>query len=90
MAAAHVWGMFLELDVTRTSSGFGLNPLPFSEFAAYERMTRTRLTLAEVALLRVLDMERITFFGKMAKAGTKKDDNRGATHVPPLPPDTGV
>lgn len=48
---------FLELNAARTGTGFGANPLSFTEIFSWSALTRVRLRPWEVAALRRLDTE---------------------------------
>ena len=50
-----LWGCFIELHAARTSSGFGANPIPFTEIDAYSRLMGAQLRQHEVAILRAMD-----------------------------------
>jgi hypothetical protein len=51
----HVWNAFIELHGARGSSGFGPNPIPFQEIAAYRAVTGVDLSPWEVKVIRALD-----------------------------------
>lgn len=51
----HVWRAFGRLSSRRGSNGFGINPIGWSEFDAFLRLTKTRLTPWEVAQVEMLD-----------------------------------
>lgn len=55
-ALAHVWEWFQSLNTGRTGSGFGMNPLTFSEISAWCALTGNTLTPWEVDLLKTLDV----------------------------------
>jgi hypothetical protein len=52
---------FCELSQTRSSNGFGANPISFAEIEAWARMTRSMPTPREVLLLRRLDAVALRF-----------------------------
>jgi hypothetical protein len=55
LEAAHVWQLFLELHGTRTSNGFGLNPISYTEIDAYNRLYGYDVSPEELYLLKVAD-----------------------------------
>jgi hypothetical protein len=55
LEAAHVWAWFCDLHSARSSSGFGPNPISYSEIAAWGKLTGERVRRHEVKLLRQLD-----------------------------------
>ena len=50
-----VWRWYCELGSARTSNGFGLNPLSYTEIKAYADLTGVRMTPWEITLLKRLD-----------------------------------
>lgn len=55
-AVEHVWRWYCELGGARTSNGFGLNPISYSEIRAWADLTGADPTPWEVSLLKRLDM----------------------------------
>lgn len=51
LAAAHVWAWFLELSARRQGSGFGVNPVGWTDVAAWASLTGVRPTPWEMDLL---------------------------------------
>jgi hypothetical protein len=51
----YVWGWFCELSGARTSNGFGLNPISFTEILAWAQLAGVAPTPWEVRLLKRLD-----------------------------------
>jgi len=47
--------MFTELNQSRTSNGFGANPISYSEMHAWSELTEQRPTASEVAAIKKLD-----------------------------------
>jgi len=47
--------MFSRLNATRTSSGFGANPITYLEIESMSRLTGTPVAPWQVDLLRVMD-----------------------------------
>lgn len=55
LALDHVWRWYCELGGARTSNGFGLNPISFTEIRAWADLTGADPTPWEVGLLKRLD-----------------------------------
>lgn len=66
-AAGHLLVWFWELNSTRTSNGFGANPISYTEISAWAMLTSHVLRPEEVRLLRVLDN---AFLSVMNERGT--------------------
>jgi hypothetical protein len=52
--ALHIWRWFLELDATR-QNGMDINPISYSEIAAWSKLTGNRPRRHEVEVLRQID-----------------------------------
>ena len=61
---AHVWGWFRELNQARTSNGFGMNPLTYSEIEAWSRISGTVTRPQEIQLLKRLDAVYLSVMAK--------------------------
>lgn len=72
---AHLWRWFQELAATR-QSGFGANPISFSEIDAWARLTRTRPAAWEVRALRALDNELLLLSNAEHKEKSKAKNGR--------------
>lgn len=68
LALEHVWNWFSDLCGARTSNGFGLNPITFSEIAAWAQLTGNAPSSWEVSLLKRLDLAYLARQGKGAQA----------------------
>ena len=55
IGALHIWQWFWELNGTRTSNGFGANPIQYSEIVAWARLHGIRPKGLEIELIRALD-----------------------------------
>lgn len=70
------WKIFIHLHNARTSSGFGINPIPYSEIEAYCRLMNEELEEWEVSLIREFDSVALAQFSKeqekVNKSKTKK------------------
>jgi hypothetical protein len=52
---AYLFGIFQELNASRSHNGFGYNPLTYTEVDAYRRMTGTVLNAWQVKMLMRID-----------------------------------
>jgi hypothetical protein len=52
----HIWRWYCELGSARTSNGFGLNPLSYTDIKAYADLTRAHMTPWEIGVLKRLDL----------------------------------
>lgn len=59
--------MFLELNGQRTGSGFGPNPLQFSELLAWQQMTSRRLVPWETRAVLAMDRAYMVVSAELAK-----------------------
>ena len=57
MAGQRVWHQFLALHISRTSSGFGPNPISHVEMESFGRMRRDEIRPFEVEMIRALDQK---------------------------------
>jgi hypothetical protein len=62
---AYIFGIFQELNASRSHNGFGYNPLSYTEVDAYRRMTGTVLNAWQVKMLMRIDQ---IFLAASAKA----------------------
>jgi hypothetical protein len=67
----HIWRWYCELGSARTSNGFGLNPLPYTEIQAYADLSGIRMTPWEVGLIKRLDM--VTIKGQKSGADAEPE-----------------
>jgi hypothetical protein len=54
-ALIHCWYWFIELSRTRTSNGFGANPISYNEIVSWSDLTGVRPDNIEVQALMALD-----------------------------------
>lgn len=54
-AGIPVWNAFARLSYSRSSNGFGANPIPYTEIEAFCRLTGTDLSPWEVETITALD-----------------------------------
>lgn len=68
----YIWDWFVELDSTRTGSGFGVNPIQFSEIVAYFTLIDIEPDAFEITALRMLDRVALNHYRKEIDKATKK------------------
>jgi hypothetical protein len=66
----HVWRWFDDLQSARGNSGFGLNPLSYSELQAWATMTHCAPTPFEVRLLKDLDL---LYLAEMSRRSSEQE-----------------
>lgn len=66
---ADLWGGFLELDRARGQSGFGPEPLAYSDIEAWARLTGRALSPQDVAL--IVELDRLGFAVRADAKGKK-------------------
>jgi len=64
--------MFIDLDSTRTSNGFGINPIQYSEMLAYFELFNIEPEDYEITAIRLLDSIAREHFNKKMKEDKKK------------------
>ncbi len=64
--------MFLDLDQTRSSSGFGTNPITYTEIANYCLLQGIDITSEEVDVIRALDSHSMSYMAKKMKKNQDK------------------
>jgi len=67
---AHLWRWFVDLHSARGSSGYGPNPIPYAEIAAWASLTGWPPSPWEVAIIRRID----TVFLKVAAQNRADSD----------------
>ena len=65
----HVWVVFTHLSATRSSNGFGPNPITYQEIESYLNLGGIELTSDEVDILKQID---ILYLNKVNKKLAKK------------------
>lgn len=68
----YLWQDFLMLNSARTSNGFGVNPLQYSEMLAYFTLQGIQVQPWEVEVLRVLDNAVLQVYADKQKQESKK------------------
>lgn len=69
--AEGLWRLFSRLNVTRTSNGFGPNPISYSEIEAMSRTTGIPVSSWEVDVIRQMDMAFLVAMVETKKAKAK-------------------
>ena len=62
-----IWKIFIDLHNARTNTGFGTNPIQYSEIQAYTKLYEIELEYWEIDLLRQLDQVVLTFYQEEAE-----------------------
>jgi len=68
----HCWSWFGELSRTRSSNGFGQNPISYAEIDAWSRLTNIELTPLEVSAIMRLDSAYLTIQAEQIAQRSKK------------------
>lgn len=68
----HCWSWFGELSRTRSSNGFGQNPISYNEIDAWSRLTNIELTPLEVSAIMRLDSAYLTIQAEQIAQRSKK------------------
>lgn len=66
------WGWFLSLNESRSSNGYGLNPIAYSDISAYFDLHNISPEIWEVDLLKRLDREVMSIYSEKARQDAKK------------------
>ena len=69
---AYCWGWFGELSRTRSSNGFGQNPISYCEIDAWSRLTSIDLMPLEVSVIVGLDNAYLTIQAEQSAQRSKK------------------
>ena len=67
-----IWGWFLELNESRTSTGFGFNPISYSDIDAFFRLRQITPEQWEIDLIKRLDREVLAVYAEKSKQEAKK------------------
>lgn len=68
----HIWNWFIDLSNSRSSNGFGANPLSYSEIWSYFNLMQITPDEWEVKLIKALDNIALEQFSKDIKEGSKR------------------
>lgn len=55
LEARHIWEWFSELDLGRSSNGFGPNPISFTEIRSWAQLTGRTIRTSETRAILLLD-----------------------------------
>jgi hypothetical protein len=65
-----IWRDFLELNDARTSNGYTVNPISFTELDAWNRLMNKQVTAQEISIMKQLDAVFMNHYQKQ-QAATK-------------------
>lgn len=71
-----VWKWFIDLHNARSSNGFGVNPIYYSEIKAYFDLIELQPEEWEVNLIRLFDNQALEAYSKEAEAERKKSTKK--------------
>lgn len=66
-----VWSWFITLHESRSSNGFGVNPINFSDIAAFFHLQQIEPHIWEVDVIKRMDREVLSIFNKKASTDSK-------------------
>ncbi len=72
MEGFYLWQWFADLHACRTSSGFGLNPITFTEIQSWASLYRIPVSIWEVNILRKLDNTWLNEHGRQQRIHNTK------------------
>ena len=72
VSCSDVWGWFLNLNDSRTSNGFGFDPIMYSEIEAYFNLKQITPEQWEIDLIKRLDREVLGVYAEKSKQDSKK------------------
>lgn len=64
--------MFIHLHNSRSSNGFGVNPIPYSEIESYCRLMNDELEDWEIRLIKEMDNIALAQYAKESERQSKK------------------
>ncbi len=68
-AGKRIWSIFLDLNATRGSNGWGPNPISYSEIEAWSRLHREPVRQHELDILRAMDAAYLEYATQHASKG---------------------
>lgn len=71
-SCAQVWKWFIDLNNSRTSNGFGVNPITYSDIKSYLDLINIEIEDWELNLIKKFDNEAMLSYAKEAEAERKK------------------
>lgn len=72
----YVWLFFIELHNSRSSSGFGINPISYTEIKAYFDLNRIIPSDWEISLIKRMDNEAMKIHAEEAEKQQKKSQSK--------------
>ena len=72
----YLYQIFLDLNLSRSGSGFGVNPISYTEMNSYLHLTGQRLLPWEVRILKYIDMIYLVAENKSAEIKQKQSQNK--------------
>ena len=63
---AHIWGAYQDLDLSRSSSGFGPNPIAYGEILAYGALLGVVWRPWQIRAIKTLDAAFLSFCAERA------------------------
>ena len=72
----YVWNYFIDLNNSRTSNGFGLNPISYTEIKSYFDLYMLVPAEYEITLIKRLDSIALKCFSKEQEKTEKKNKNK--------------
>jgi hypothetical protein len=70
------WGWFLQLNESRSSNGFGFDPISYGDIDAFFRLQQIIPELWEIDLIRRLDRTVLSVYSAKQKADSKKSNKK--------------
>lgn len=67
-----VWKWFIDLNNSRSSNGFGVNPISYSDIKAYVDLASIDIEEWELQLIKQFDNEALNSYAKEAELERKK------------------
>ncbi|MGY2048914.1 phage tail assembly chaperone [Methylobacterium sp. JK268] len=83
-AGAHLWRWFWDLSAQRTGSGFGPNPLQFSEICAWQALAGVRMKTWERRSILKMDETFLVEQGRRIETGAKDEEALGPNLTPEM------
>ncbi len=71
-SCTQVWRWFIDLNNSRSSNGFGVNPISYSDIKAYIDLIGVEIEDWELQLIKQLDNEAMNSYAKEAELERKK------------------
>jgi hypothetical protein len=71
-----VWKWFIDLNNSRSSNGFGVNPISYSDIKSYFDLIGIELEEWELYLIKRLDQESMSSYAKEAELERKKSSKK--------------